>query len=86
MREDDRGRDGLRHQSGYVFCPRHGAVAIINAIERPDRSGSMRTVLWCSLRGAAQWCAEDCGAPGAEDCGASIVRAAGAAPAEAVGR
>lgn len=82
MREHDRGCDGLRHRSGYVYCARRGAVAIINAVERPGGSGSMRTVLWCSLRGTAQWCAEDCGQPTADEGRAPAARA----PAEAAAR
>ena len=63
MRVDDRGRDGLHHVSGYVCCPRRGAVAMINATERRIGPATTRSIVWCSLRGAAQWCAEDCGAP-----------------------
>ncbi|HSP98836.1 MAG TPA: hypothetical protein VL049_16555 [Candidatus Dormibacteraeota bacterium] len=62
MREDD-GRAGLRHLSGQVLCPRRGAVAVISAVERRRGSESVRTILWCSLRGREQWCAENCGVP-----------------------
>lgn len=82
MREDELGGDGLRHQSGYVFCARRGAMAIINVVERPGGPGGMRTVFWCSLRGRAQWCAEDCGQPTADEGRPPVARA----PAEAAAR
>lgn len=60
MTDDDRRCDPPRHRSGYVWCPCHGATALINAVEREARC---RTVVWCSLRGVTQCCSEVCGTP-----------------------
>jgi hypothetical protein len=60
MNAEDRDRELPRHCSGHVWCPRRHALALINSVERPRLP---RSVVWCSLRGAAQWCGEECGAP-----------------------
>jgi hypothetical protein len=59
MRQDDSGRN-IRHFSGPAQCPRSAAAGIISAVERDMGSVCLRSVLWCSLRGSAQWCGEEC--------------------------
>jgi hypothetical protein len=60
MRQDSSSRDTIRHFSGPTECPRRGTPALISAVERARGCQRVRSVLWCSLRGDAQWCGEDC--------------------------
>jgi hypothetical protein len=60
MRQVNSGRTTIRHFSGPAHCPRRGLPAIISAVERAQGGRRLCSVLWCSLRGASQWCGEDC--------------------------
>lgn len=60
MRQDDSGRRAVRHFSGPIHCARRGAPAIISVVEREHGAQRLRSIVWCSLRGDAQWCGEDC--------------------------
>lgn len=59
-----RGRNApfqaLSRSSGEVFCARRGSYATVSVIRRQGRTGAIRYVQWCSLRGAEASCPEDC--------------------------
>ena len=60
MRQDDSGRNAIRHVSGTTHCPRRGLPALISAVERTQGAHRLCSIVWCSLRGDAQWCGENC--------------------------
>lgn len=63
MRQDEHTRPAIRHLSGPTYCVRRTAPAIISAVERAEGGRCLRSIVWCSLRGRAQWCGEDCLSP-----------------------
>lgn len=60
MRQHDSGRGTIRHFSGPIHCARRAAPALVSVVERMHGARCLRSVVWCSLRGDAQWCGEDC--------------------------
>ncbi|MFN8644990.1 MAG: hypothetical protein U0802_26205 [Candidatus Binatia bacterium] len=67
MDEDDSRRRTMRHVSGPTHCPRRAVAAIVSAVERDQGDQHLRSILWCSLRGTEQWCAESCPTPRAAE-------------------
>ena len=48
------------HTSGHRWCMPHHCPALVSIIERDYAGGVLRSVVWCSLRGGEQHCAESC--------------------------
>lgn len=52
--------DVLHRTSGEVFCTRRRCYATVSVVGREGTTGAFRYVQWCSLRGIANGCPEDC--------------------------
>ena len=50
----------VRHTSGHRWCAPRRCPALVSVIERAYAGRVLRSVVWCSLRGSDQHCAETC--------------------------
>lgn len=62
FREGHRGQQQdqvIQYSSRQVYCSTRKEPAVISVVERADVPGTVRFVLWCSLRSGGQ-CDEQC--------------------------